>query len=399
VNRTLSPEFEFLCYLVRPDPDHGRALKVAQQGLDWKSVAVLAAAHRVRPSLLNALNASIWADGPTELKQELESFHRRHMARNLHAAREILNVAKALDKRGIPFATFKGLGLAISLYGDLSHREFHDIDLIVHETDVRAAEDALESCGYRAAQGNREYRQAFLGYQRQYMFKDSNTVLAIDLHWDFTSKSVPFPLQTSEIWNALSSVPIADRSVPVFGREQLAIFLAGHGAKEGWRSLVWVCDFAAFHQKQPDLNWNGLWERLNQKNRGRPILLGLCLAAELLGITVDTKLLRQARRDPKVLKLAELAIARMIHPTNAEVPNRGIESLGLDLCETWFEKLNVLWALAFTRTTGDCESLPLPRPLWRIYHLTRPFRLAGKLLSLGKYEAAQSTSARLDSTS
>ena len=384
MNLTLSSEFEFLCYLVRPDPDHERALEIAQQGLDWKSVADLAVAQRVRPHLLKALNDSVWADRAMELKQKLESFQRCHMAKSLRVARELLNVANALDQHGIPFATFKGLALALSVYGDLSRREFNDVDIIVHEADVRAAEDVLQSCGYCAAHGSsREYREAFLGYQRQYMFKDLDNFLAIDLHWDFTQKGLPFPLRTSEIWNTLSSVPMAGRTIPVLGPEEMAIYLTGHGAKEGWSCLKWVCDFAVFYHKQPDLNWNGLWERLDKKNRGRSTLLGLCLAAELLGVTVDTKLLEQAKRDPKVRVLVELAVARMIHFTDSNLRNQKIKLAALALCETWLEKLDVLCALAFTRTTGDYEALPLPRPLWRIYHLTRPFRLAGKLLSVG----------------
>ena len=28
----------------------------------------------------------------------------------------------------------------------------------------------------------------------------------------------------------------------------LALFLAAHGTKKGWRSLIWVCDFAELHE-------------------------------------------------------------------------------------------------------------------------------------------------------
>ena len=382
MNPALPPEFEFLCYLVRPDPDHRRALHIAQHGLDWRSLADLAAAHGVRPHLLHALSDIVWTDRAVDLKQELESFWRGHMVRNLHVARELLRLAEAFDQYGIPFATFKGPALAISLYGDISRREFNDIDIIVHEADVRAAEDVLQSCGYWAAYGSsREYREAFLGYQQQYMFSDSDSVLAIDLHWDFTPKGMPFPLRTSEIWSTLSSVPIAGRAIPVLGLEALALFLAGHGTKEGWKCLGWVCDLTAFCHKHSDLNWNEFWQRLDKKNRGRPILLGLSLAAELLNVASNTKLVEQAERDPKILALRKLAVQRMVHLTRPQ-SNLDADRLNLALCETRSQKLKTLWVLASTRTTGDYGALPLPRPLWRLYHLTRPFRLAGKLLSV-----------------
>ena len=381
MNRVLSPEFELLCCLVRPEPDHRRALELARHGLDWTSVADLAAAHGVRPHLLHTLSDSAAADCAIELKRKLYAFQRAHMVRNLHLTRELLSVANAFANRGIPFATFKGVALAISLYGDISRREFNDIDLIVHEADVRAAESVLQSCGYRAAQGgSREYREAFQAYQRQYMFKDADSVLGIDLHWDFSQKGVPFPVCASEIWSTLEEVRISDRTVPILGPDVLAFFLAGHGAKEGWRCLGWVCDFAEFYQQHSDMNWIALWERANRQNRGRSILVGLSLAAKLLTVRVDTRLLEHAERDSAVRALVELAVHRMMHLTDAEIWKPETELTNLELCETWFDKLNALWVLASTRTTGDYEVLPLPRSLWRLYHVTRPFRLASKFL-------------------
>ena len=379
----LSPEFEFLCCLVRPEPDHRRALELARQSLDWTSVANLTAAHGVRPHLLHTLSHSAWADRAIDLKRKLDAFRRGHLVRNLHLTRELLSVANAFDKCGIPFAAFKGVTLAMSLYGDISRREFNDIDLIVHKANVQAAESALQSCGYEAVHGSsREYREAFLAYQRQYMFKDMDSVLAIDLHWDFTQEGIPFPVRASEIWRTLDQVRISGRTIPTLGPEVLAVFLAGHGTKEGWRCLGWVCDFAEFYQQHSDTNWVALWERADRNSRGRPILVGLSLAAELLSVRVDTKLLEQAELDPAVRAHVELAVHRMMHLTTAKSSILEKELGKLEMCETWFDKLNAVWVLTSTRTTGDYEALPLPRPLWRLYHLTRPFRLANKLLSV-----------------
>lgn len=127
------------------------------------------------------------------------------------------------------------------------------------------------------------------------------------------------------------------------------------------------------------MNWVALWERADRNSRGRTVLVGLSLAAELLSVRVDTKLLAQAKLDPAVRALIELAVHRLMHITTAKGPNPKIELRNLEMCETWFDKLNAVWVLTSTRTTGEYEALPLPRPLWR---LTRPFRLAHKLLSV-----------------
>jgi Uncharacterised nucleotidyltransferase len=376
MNSVLSPEFKFLCCLVRPEPDHGRAVELARQKLDWASVADLAAAHSLRPQLLHTLSNSACADNAIDLRRNLDAFQRGHMVRSLYFTSELLKVANTFDKCGIPFATFKGLTLATSLYGDIARREFNDIDLIVHEANARAAESVLRSCGYQIANGRSlEYRKAFQAYQRQYMFKDQHSVVGIELHWDFTPKGMPFPVCASDIWTTLEHVRISDRNIPTLGTDMLAVFLAGHGMKEGWKCLGWVCDFAEFYQQHRDLNWIALWQSANRKHRGRSILVGLSLASKLLGLRVDGQLLKQAELDSQIGLLVELAVHRMTHLT-ARIPETMLPNL--EMCETWLDKLNALWVLTSTRTTGDYETSPLPRPLWRLYHVTRPFRLAVK---------------------
>jgi len=392
MTRAPKPEFEFLCCLVRPQPDRRRALELAQQGLDWASVARLAAAHGVRPHLRNALYDCVRADEFSGLEQTLEIFQRGHIARNLHIAGELLRVANMFSQLGIAFATFKGVALAVSLYGDISRREFNDIDIIVRATDIEAAESALETCGYRPARGDsREWREAFLGYQGQYMFVSANSVLAIDLHWDFAQRGFPFPLLARDIWSTLDNAPIAGRAIPTFGSETMAIYLAGHGAKESWKSLGWVCDFAEFyHQRRSDIDWIDLSRRQDRNGR-RQLLLGLLLAKELLGVPVHDELLKHADRDSRTQALLELAVQRISNLLDAKSPRPEMQLTDFEMYETRIDRLRLLWRLVSTRTTGDYEAMPLPRSLWRLYHLIRSFRLAIKILAVGlPYRFSQS---------
>jgi len=377
-------EFELLCCLVRPQPDRARALELARQGVDWACVVRLAAVHGVRPHLCNALNNGVRADEFSGLQQTLEIFQRRHVARNLYLAGELLRVANMFSQRGIAFATFKGVALAASLYGDISRREFNDIDIIVRATDIEAAESVLESCGYRPARGDsREWREAFLGYQQQYMFVSANSVLAIDLHWDFAPRGYPFPLLARDIWSTLDHAPIAGRPIPTFGSETLAIYLAGHGTKESWKSLGWVCDFAEFyHRRRSDVDWIDLSRRLDRNGR-RQLLLGLLLAKELLGIPVHDELLKLADRDSRTQALLNLAVHRISSSLEANNPHPEMQLPNFEMYESRIDRLRLLWRLVSTRTTGDYEAMPLPRPLWRLYYLIRPFRLAIKILAVG----------------
>ncbi|MGD9657919.1 MAG: nucleotidyltransferase family protein [Methylocystis sp.] len=378
----LEPEFAFLCALVRPHPDHRRALELAGDGLNWAHVERLSTAHGVRPHLLRALNAYPGAGEFSELTIALQRFWRGHAARNLYAAGEIGRIANCFDQRGIDFAAFKGVALAQTLYGDISWREFNDIDIIVRPAYLDAAQSALESCGYRAAQGSgREWRRAFLGYQRQYMFMRADSTLAVDLHWDFFPHDFAFPLKTSEIWRRLDHVSIAARMIPTLDDETLAIYLIGHGAKEGWKSLGWVCDFADFYMRRPHIDWVALSHRLDRGGRER-LLVGLQLATKLLGVCVREELLNGAGSDAKIGSQYALALRRLASAAAQKEPHAEFSFAGLELCLGLKERARALWLLAATRTVSDYNAIPLPQPLWRLYHLIRPFRLALKIAKL-----------------
>jgi hypothetical protein len=381
MNDLLKPEFGFLCSLVRPCPDHRRALEFARNGLNWADVERLAAAHGVRPRLVSTLNSSASAGKFGQLRRALQQFRRGHVARNLHAAGELGRIANSFDQRGIDFATFKGIALAETLYGDISRREFNDIDIIVRPSDLEAAESALESCGYRAALGSsREWRKAFLSYQRQYAFVRPDSKFSIDLHWDFSSQYFAFPLRESDIWSKLDHVQIAGRAIPTLNGETLAIYLVGHGAKEGWKSLGWICDFADFYRLRPDIDWADLSRRLDAGGRGC-LLLGLLLTRELLGVPVEGELLKDASHDSEIRSLFKFTLRRLSSAAESKNPHPEMSLDYLESCRSWGEKTRVFWLLATTRTVSDYNAIPLPWPVWRLYHLIRPFRLAAKTLT------------------
>jgi hypothetical protein len=374
-----SPEFGILCSVARANPDPSQIATALKSDIEWRTLLSHAKAHGVRPQLIRAFRELDWIGVPLETKRSLLDFMQLHRARSLFIAGELIKVSDQLSQRAIRFATFKGPSLATALYGDLSLRECNDIDIIVDENHVAQAEAILGSLGYRGILGSSVFRDAFLSYQRQFAFVRETPSLAVDLHWDFTASHVPFPVSPSEIWNNLEQVDIGGRPVPTLGRNDLGLLLAGHGTKEGWRCLGWVADFAMFIQKHPDLDWNYLLNRAQRRGCGRSLLLGCQLAAQLLGTRVKADMLQLAENTRQLLLVAET----MVHRIRSDFPAASLDrDLGdLELCESRLQKACAIGKLLITRTVGDYVSMPLPRRLWRIYHVTRPFRLAGKAIT------------------
>ena len=371
--------FDLLCAIARPKPDLERALELLRGGVDWPELVGLAAKHAVRPHLIQALRDLGWTTMPPETKAALEAFQLFHLTRVLSLSEELGRVADALARSGLPFASFKGIALATLHHGSRPLREFDDIDLIVPKPRLAEAEGVLRSLGYRGADGEAAFRNAFFAYQRQYAFVRTEPDVSVDLHWAFTSASLPFPLDPAEIWADLQPVSIGGRAIPTLAGANLALLLAGHGTKERWKRLGWVCDFATCLDRNRDLDWPAIFQRAHRRGCGNAVLFACAMAEALLDVAVPPALAPLVQRNDRVAALTRSTSRALRESLPAAAGPRDLADL--DLCDAWSRKAGVILGMAFTRTEGDYEAMKLPPPLWRLYHLTRPFRLAAKTLS------------------
>jgi hypothetical protein len=373
-------EVQRLLYCARSRPDAEQVKDVVGKGIDWQLLLTLATQHCVRPMLFQTLKSVCWNTVPQSIQQELTLFIKANAQKNLLFTGELLRLLRLFEQNAIPIAAFKGPVLTYSVYNDISLREFSDLDVIVQEKNLPKAEDILAACGYEADFADRDYRSAFLRYQGQYAFRNNQSGISVDLHWRLSSKGVAFPLQLAEIWSRLEKVTIAGRPVLTLAHDDLALFLAAHGAKEGWSSLSWVCDFAEFLRKYQDIDWVGILDRAQRSHSSRPLLLAIFLASDLLGAEAPLPLINEARSNPSVRALAKEAKLRMLHPDTENEVGKFLS--GLRTHDRLRHRLLPIVSLVTTRTVGDYEAIHLPKSLWGAYFFTRPFRLMAKAVEM-----------------
>lgn len=370
--------FDALCLGVRPRPDFAALDRAFDRDIDFDGLLRMAAEHSVRPQLVRALSTLGWRRFPAAARRELEHFMRVHGAFCLAAAEQAGHLTAQLGARGVKVAAFKGAALAVALQRDLTAREYNDIDLIVAPADVDAAEDVLRGFGYHSAQGDRRFRRTFLAHQRQYALVHDERA-TIDLHWAFTAAHVPFPLAPDEIWSTLEQVTIGSRRVATIGGADLALLLAGHGTKEGWRSLGWVCDFAFLVDRQRDLDWSSIYRRARARGCGDSVLLACIMAERLMGVAVPEALGPLARASRRVDALA-MALVAGLRETSDEKERPNLADL--DLCDSRWRRVVAGVAIGMTPTVSDYRSMPLPPSLWPLYRVTRPIRLGLKAFGI-----------------
>jgi hypothetical protein len=363
-----------------------RVQELLRHDLDWASLLRAAEAQGMTPLLYLHLNRLAPDAVPKAVLDDLRQRFFDHARHNLLLTGELLRLLPLFAGRGIRAIPFKGPTLAAYAYGNLGLRQYTDLDLLILPADLPRARDLLAAEGYHSGLHlTRGQQAAYLASIGQIPFVKDGGVCVTELHARIAPRDFHFPLGLERVWPRLRTVSINGRAVPCLAGEDLLLVLCAHGAKHCWSRLTWVCDLAEVLRVEPSMNWARIVEEARDLRCTRILQLGLVLAHDLLQAPVPVDLLQQAQRPPAIRALAAQARRRMFLQTDSGATRRGALDdalFHLRVRERLGDGVRYALSLALTPTVADWTRLRVPAPLSFLYHLMRPFRLAGKYARL-----------------
>ena len=122
----------------------GKCYKMAWTGT---ICSVLRGRHGLVSLLYYQLSTICPESVPGALLNRLKTRFQANLAHNLFLTAELLKLLSLFENHGIPAVPFKGPVLASSVYGNLSLREFSDLDILIHREDFNKAKDLLLLAG------------------------------------------------------------------------------------------------------------------------------------------------------------------------------------------------------------------------------------------------------------
>lgn len=351
-----------------------------REPLDWDYFFKTASFHGVVPLVYLSLRG-FPEEVPEAALGHLQEKYRGNSLRNLHMTAELVAVLALLESHGIPVIPYKGPALAAFAYGDVSLRQFGDLDIMVRREDVPRARELLCSRGYRWDLAfTAEQETAFLkaGYcqEHHYTLVHEETGIIVELHWEFTSRFFSFPVDFNFLQTHLERRSLAGQEVLNIKPEYLLPLICLHGAYHAWDGLNSVCDVAVLATVE-GLDWQEVMAVATSLNSKRGILLGLVLAHNLLGTALPEEIRRQGAADRKVDSLA----SRVRHKLFLKTEHRNTLPEFLfrfRLRETSKDRFKDLFYSCFAPSAADWELINLPRSVAFLYHTVRPLRLIGK---------------------
>nr|MBA2670551.1 nucleotidyltransferase family protein [Gemmatimonadota bacterium] len=302
----ITPEQQLLLQCARLELQPGdseKLVKFISRPVDWDRLFQLARYHSMTPFLLRHLHGFDVSRVPSGFLSSLQVESARIARYSLSATRELRRILRLLKQHGIRALSFKGPLLAAHLYGDLSLREFGDLDILLRKEDVLRVCDILSANDYRspphlaALQDRGTVRTGY----HIHLAREVDG-LHVELHWRLDYSASFGSLE--ELWPATERVIIAGEEFRTLPRGDLLLYLCSHGARHRWVGLEWIVSVAELLRQDGGLDWPTIRARAEALRVARRLRVGLLLAADLLDAPLPQDVSKWARGDRRSVALA-----------------------------------------------------------------------------------------------
>lgn len=380
------PEFELLLCCVSAssaEAKNRRIRELLRDPINWDHLLQTAIRHGLRPLLYRRLKATCPELVPQPQIEKMRAYASHIVARNLMLQAELFELLQAFAVENIPVLPHKGAVLAQAVYGNLSMREFTDIDIVVRRRDVARATGLLLARGYRnydLTGSGRKSLSLELPSCEEAFVRDDALKTCVDLHWALAPHRLSPSLDAERLWHRLQPIAIGGTRALSFTDEDLLIILCVHGGKHRWERLAWLCDIAGLigiHVHA--LDWQRMFADARSFGVERMFMLGLFLAQDLLGAALPDEVSRRVRADAKVASLAAKVNEELRRDAAQPATPWQKFSFVFTARERWRDAARLVYGYAFTPTPFERDTVTLPVKLTILYSIIRPARLSIKI--------------------
>lgn len=346
---------------------------------DWDGFLNSAYLHGVFPLVYKTLKHISTLDDA--LKHRLKSTNLEIASRNMMMTAELLKVIKLLDEHSIRALAIKGPVLSQIIHGDITQRQFSDVDILVKKSDMYRSLELLTSIGYMS-----EYPIAFLknstllSVGKDFPTTHTKNNVLIEFHWKLfldrhIKKSNINLFSDSNYISKINNI-----SVETLELGALLLYLLLHGSKHYWERIEWIVDIDRLIRLHGEaIDWNALAKMAHEMEIEFMYYMGLAVSHELFKTPLNETIMAHIKSDDAVLKAKE-AILQEIKSDTIKNEQTGLVSLdNLNKILLIKDKSNG-WLRHYMLTLFQIKELDvymvnLPNFLSPLYYLVRLYRL------------------------
>ena len=359
-------------------PPSDRIRTIFSRPLNWEQFLHLADHHRVIPQVYGSLSAFPNLL-PVNAHAALRSRYQENARKALWFTGELLRILSYFESVGIKALAYKGPALAKTLYGDVTERQYSDLDILIRPEDVPEAKAVLLTAGHSCYPKLREQEEpAYVASGCGYVFHTAAGRNLLDLQWRIVPRFYSIDFDMAGFLDRADEIIVDGHPVRTLCAEDLLLVLCVHAAKHVWVQLSWLCDITKL-VNSAQLDWNAIQQEAQRLGIERIVNVNLLLAHKLLGMPLPSVIGGRLIEDPSTTLLADEILPIIKHSANYETESAAYFRLMLHMRERWQHRARFLLRLIFTPSVSEWNVVRLPKSLQPIYRVVRLSRLAKRL--------------------
>jgi Uncharacterised nucleotidyltransferase len=372
-----SLEFDLLAACCAVEPSTDRIRKIFSRPLSWERLLHLADHHRVIPQLYGALSA--FPDLlSANARAALRSRYQENAQRALRFTGELLRTIHCFESPGIKALAYKGPVLAQTLYGDVTERQYSDLDILIRPEDVPKAKAVLQAAGHACYPQLREQEEsAYIASGCGYVFHTAAGRNLLDLQWRIVPRFYSIDFDMAGFLDRSDEIIVGGSAVRTLCAQDLLLVLCVHAAKHVWVQLSWLCDITKL-VKSAQLDWNAIQHEAQRLGIERIVNVNLLLAHKVLEMPLPSLIGAHVIEDPSIIGLAD-EILPIIKRSTHDTESAAYFRLMLRMRERWQDRVRFLSRLIFTPSVSEWNTVRLPKSLQSMYRVVRLSRLVKRL--------------------
>ncbi len=385
VNKRLSKDFQFLiaCCQATPSPEDIKFIRsfLNQQHSMLDTLIQLANQHGILPLVYYNIKTHTI---DLEIQKFLPDLKQNYLAiaqRNILMSAELIRIMKLFKDNGIKALAFKGPTLSQMLYGDITLRQFGDLDILLKEKDIYDAANILINSGFINLNPLKMLNNdTCLDVAKDFHILNPNGNIHIELHWKLFEKKHKINLSNLNAKDINQIIYINKKEISTLSNEVLLVYLCIHGSKHMWERIEWICDIDRLILSQ-NINWEEVIQIAEQLNSTKAFFLGLKLS-NIFFLTPIPEEIHNSINKKEVNVLFDMTIQQFSENKNTESTMMSSLLKILKYQSLLFDSKQNSYALYFHTlfkiSRGDCENFRLPKQINFLYIILRPFRLIRK---------------------
>ncbi|MGB7208343.1 MAG: nucleotidyltransferase family protein [Pyrinomonadaceae bacterium] len=361
-----------------------RISRFFEYALDWDYILTVARKNAVFPLVGRNLLQKFSHSLPAHIKGILTEHLQAHLQRNMFLTGKLLEIVRSFDANNISILPFKGPLLAAQAYGDLSARQYVDLDILVQPKQLESAIQLLQDEGYTRISSiswlNKTNWQML--DKKDIYFRSGDGLVNVELHWKLSGSHFALPFEMNGLWARLENFCLANVNLKTLPFDDLLIYLCLHGSRHGWEQFGWICDVNELILAQGEIDWERLIEKARHLGCENVLGLGLYLVYEFFGREFSFSGWQKVQNDLMFLTFAKRIRSQLFTERHVVMGLGDRYAYHLKLKEDRRDKWKlhfhyIFWymRIIFTPRTIDTNVFNFPRALEPLYYLMRPLRL------------------------